>query len=64
MLKHIRLTPFGKAIVKNAIDAPRSSATDNTTGYGPADKYCAGNDYRGDFGVGGGGGGGGGGKRQ
>lgn len=59
MLKHIRLTPFGKAIVKNAIDTPRSGAADNTSGDGPADKYGAGHDNRGDFGVGGGGG-----KRQ
>lgn len=53
------LTPFGEAIVKNAIDTPRSCATDNTAGDGPPDKYGTGHDNRGEFGIGGGGG-----KRQ
>ena len=60
MLKKIyRLFLCGETIIKNAIDAPRSCATDNTAGDSPADKYGTGHDNRGDFCVGGGGG-----KRQ
>jgi hypothetical protein len=53
------LTPCGEAIIKNAIDTPRSCATDNTAGDGFSDKYGTGHHKWGDFGIRGGGG-----KRQ